>query len=115
MMRGIAEQIAGFGIIRAINNNIMGSDKTADIARGEAGYQMGNLDLRIDRLRSFRRQLRLAATNIFFPIDNLTVQIAARYKVFINDRNMPDASGGQIQDNGRAQPTSANNKNFGGQ
>jgi hypothetical protein len=38
MMRGIAEQIAGFGIIRAINNNIMGSDKTADIARGEAVY-----------------------------------------------------------------------------
>ena len=105
------QQIAGIGIVRAINHQIMGADQRVGIAACQARLYRFHRHARVQRRHHAGGLHHLGGADAVGGMQDLAVEIADLDMLIINKADMADTGSRQIEPGGRAKPASPDKKN----
>ena len=111
----VVEEIAGFEVVRSVEEEVGGGEEGVDVAGDEIGDMRGDGDRGVDgeKLAAGGLSLGERVCGVLFIEEDLTLKVRGLDKVAVDEGEMADAGAGEQRGGGGSGGTDANNGDMG--
>ena len=109
---GVVDEVARREVVGAVDDDVVVADDVEGVARVERHVVTDDLDVRVDAMDGGLGGLGLEPAQVGVRVDDLAVQVRQLDDVSVDDTDRPDASRGEVEQRGRAEPAGADDEDL---
>ena len=107
---GVGDEEAGGEVVGAVADDVVAGDQRQGVVGGEAGFVRLDGDAGVDGAGLFRRRRDLGAAEIGGAVGDLALQVGQLDPVVVDEADMADAGGGEIEQEWAAEAAGADHQ-----
>ena len=111
--RGVVEEVSGVEVVAAVDDEVVSSDEVVDVVGGQAQVVGVDVDVGVERAQGQASGVDLGLSDAVVCVEDLSLEVGAVDEVAVDEGEVSDASGCEVEGGGGAEAAGAEEKDAG--